>query len=128
MKLDQVVREGEDVVLACKAGGHPAPKIKWRREDGGAIRQEEGETIMLTICVLFCGQVVFVFMCVHVGILCCAIRLDEGDTMMFAMCLFCLYLWHSLCVFSCVSNVRHNVNTMLFMLFFCVTVYSYLEC
>ena len=53
MKLDQVVREGDDVVLACKAGGHPAPKIKWRREDGGAIRQEEGETIMLTICVLF---------------------------------------------------------------------------
>ena len=53
MKLDQVVREGEDVVLACKAGGHPAPKIKWRREDGGAIRQEEGETIMLTIGVLF---------------------------------------------------------------------------
>ena len=53
MKLDQVVREGEDVVLACKAGGHPAPKIKWRREDGGVIRQEEGETIMLTICVLF---------------------------------------------------------------------------
>ena len=47
MKLDQVVREGEDVVLACKAGGHPAPKIKWRREDGGAIRQEEGETIMV---------------------------------------------------------------------------------
>jgi len=39
---DQVVREGEDVVLACKAGGHPAPRIKWRREDGGAIRQEEG--------------------------------------------------------------------------------------
>ena len=40
---DQVVKEGEDVVLACKAGGHPAPRIKWRREDGGAIRQEEGE-------------------------------------------------------------------------------------
>ena len=53
LKLNQVVREGEDVVLACKAGGHPAPKIKWRREDGGAIRQEEGETIMLTIYVFF---------------------------------------------------------------------------
>ena len=101
MKLDQVVREGEDVVLACKAGGHPAPKIKWRREDGGAIRQEEGETIMLTICVLFCGQVVFVFMCVHVGILCCAIRLDEGDTMMFAIaCFVCIF--GTVCVCSVV--------------------------
>ena len=66
MKLDQVVREGEDVVLACKAGGHPAPKIKWRREDGGAIRKEEGETIMFKICLLFVffGPLVFVFVCV----------------------------------------------------------------
>ena len=53
MKLQQVVREGEDVVLACMAGGRPAPKIKWRREDGGAIRQEGGETIMLTMYVFF---------------------------------------------------------------------------
>ena len=44
----QVVREGEDVVLACKAGGHPAPRIKWRREDGGAIRQEEGKRLDFT--------------------------------------------------------------------------------
>ena len=84
---------------------------------------------MLTICVLFCGQVVFVFMCVHVGILCCAIRLDEGDTMMFAICLFCLYLWPSLCVFSCVSNVRHNAFYVVFLcvqgiLIFCVRQYE----
>ncbi len=26
---------------------HPAPRIKWRREDGGAIRQEEGEKFFL---------------------------------------------------------------------------------
>ena len=37
----QVVREGDDVVLSCKAGGHPAPNIKWRREDGQVIRQGE---------------------------------------------------------------------------------------
>ena len=36
------------MVLACKAGGHPAPRIKWRREDGGAIRQEEGGRLGFT--------------------------------------------------------------------------------
>ena len=38
----QVVREGEDVLLSCKAGGHPMPRIKWRREDGSTIRQGDG--------------------------------------------------------------------------------------
>ena len=40
------MREGEDVVLSCEAGGHPAPSIKWRREDGGVIRQGEGSCIV----------------------------------------------------------------------------------
>ncbi|XP_014255975.1 lachesin-like [Cimex lectularius] len=30
---DTVVEEGENVTLICKARGHPAPRIIWRRED-----------------------------------------------------------------------------------------------
>ena len=32
---------------------HPAPRIKWRREDGGAIRQEEGENFFQEECEKF---------------------------------------------------------------------------
>ena len=38
----QEVKEGRDVLLSCKAGGHPAPTITWRREDGKSIRQDQG--------------------------------------------------------------------------------------
>ena len=34
--------EGEDVVLRCRPGGHPAPVVRWRREDGRGIRQTDG--------------------------------------------------------------------------------------
>ena len=34
--------EGEDVVLRCRPGGHPAPVVRWRREDGRGIRQSDG--------------------------------------------------------------------------------------
>ena len=30
------------MLLSCKAGGHPMPRIKWRREDGSTIRQGDG--------------------------------------------------------------------------------------
>lgn len=40
---DLSVEEGEDVVLACKASGHPAPTVTWRREGGLKIREEDGE-------------------------------------------------------------------------------------
>ena len=36
------VGEGEDVVLSCRPGGHPAPVVRWRREDGRGIRQSDG--------------------------------------------------------------------------------------
>ena len=36
------VGEGEDVVLSCRPGGHPAPMVRWRREDGRGIRQSDG--------------------------------------------------------------------------------------
>ena len=32
-----VVREGENVTLACDANGYPPPHIVWRREDGDDI-------------------------------------------------------------------------------------------
>ena len=35
-----VVKEGEPVVLSCKAGGNPQPVITWKREDGKAIPEE----------------------------------------------------------------------------------------
>ncbi|XP_023330700.1 neurotrimin [Eurytemora carolleeae] len=35
---DQIVSEGDNIVLACKATGHPTPQIRWRREDGKHIR------------------------------------------------------------------------------------------
>jgi len=34
---DMVVREGENVTLACDANGYPPPHIVWRREDGDDI-------------------------------------------------------------------------------------------
>ena len=34
---DLVVREGENVTLACDATGYPPPHIVWRREDGDDI-------------------------------------------------------------------------------------------
>ena len=34
---DVVVQEGENVTLVCRASGHPAPRITWRREDGDTI-------------------------------------------------------------------------------------------
>ena len=40
---DQTVGEGEDVVLSCVAEGHPAPVVRWRREDGRKIRENDGE-------------------------------------------------------------------------------------
>ena len=39
---DLIVSEGESVVLACKAAGHPSPQIRWRREDGHSIRGAPG--------------------------------------------------------------------------------------
>ncbi|CAG0882033.1 unnamed protein product [Darwinula stevensoni] len=34
---DTTVSEGSDVTLACKAEGHPKPKVIWRREDSAPI-------------------------------------------------------------------------------------------
>ena len=40
--------EGEDVVLRCRPGGHPAPVVRWRREDGRGIRQTDGNYTIVT--------------------------------------------------------------------------------
>lgn len=34
---DVSVREGDNASLVCRATGHPAPKITWRREDSDHI-------------------------------------------------------------------------------------------
>lgn len=31
--VDEVVSEGSNVTLKCRARGHPAPHIQWKRED-----------------------------------------------------------------------------------------------
>lgn len=41
---DQTVEEGRNVVLSCRAGGHPAPQVRWKREDGKKIRKSDGST------------------------------------------------------------------------------------
>ena len=43
------VGEGEDVVLSCRPGGHPAPMVRWRREDGRGIRQSDGNYNTVTL-------------------------------------------------------------------------------
>ena len=43
------VGEGEDVVLSCRPGGHPAPVVRWRREDGRGIRQSDGNYNTVTL-------------------------------------------------------------------------------
>ena len=35
---DVIIREGNNVVLNCKANGSPEPEIHWRREDGQKIQ------------------------------------------------------------------------------------------
>ena len=37
------MEEGRNVVLSCRAGGHPAPQVRWKREDGKKIRKSDGE-------------------------------------------------------------------------------------
>lgn len=53
---DPVVKEGDPVVLSCKAEGHPAPSITWKREDGKQISgQPSGMCITHSInCIIFC--------------------------------------------------------------------------
>lgn len=41
---DLTVREGQDVTLACRAKGHPAPSITWRREDNQDIILDSTQT------------------------------------------------------------------------------------
>ena len=41
---DTIVKEGEDVLLTCKATGRPEPQIMWRREDGQSFVVKEGKT------------------------------------------------------------------------------------
>ncbi|XP_031331354.1 limbic system-associated membrane protein-like, partial [Photinus pyralis] len=38
---DVTVSEGENVTLACKASGHPSPRILWRREDGDHLHLQQ---------------------------------------------------------------------------------------
>ena len=40
---DHTVAEGQDVIMSCKAEGHPTPSVQWRREDGAKIRESEGK-------------------------------------------------------------------------------------
>ena len=39
---DTIVKEGEDVMLTCKATGRPEPQIMWKREDGKTFIVKEG--------------------------------------------------------------------------------------
>jgi len=39
---DQQVEEGQNVLLSCRAGGHPTPQVRWKREDGKKIREDDG--------------------------------------------------------------------------------------
>ncbi|KAJ8918064.1 hypothetical protein NQ315_011521, partial [Exocentrus adspersus] len=39
---DITVKEGENVTFTCSATGHPAPRILWRREDGGHLIIQTG--------------------------------------------------------------------------------------
>ncbi|MPC31311.1 Contactin-3 [Portunus trituberculatus] len=41
---DLTVREGQDVTLMCRAKGHPAPSITWRREDNQDIILDSTQT------------------------------------------------------------------------------------
>ncbi|XP_063858926.1 lachesin-like isoform X1 [Scylla paramamosain] len=41
---DLTVREGQDVTLTCRAKGHPAPSITWRREDNQDIILDSTQT------------------------------------------------------------------------------------
>ena len=40
---DTIVKEGEDVLLTCKATGRPEPQIMWRKEDGQSFVIKEGK-------------------------------------------------------------------------------------
>ena len=39
---ETIVKEGEDVMLTCKATGRPEPQIMWKREDGKTFIVKEG--------------------------------------------------------------------------------------
>ena len=47
---DTIVKEGEDVLLTCKATGRPEPQIMWRKEDGQSFVVKEGKTKRKGIC------------------------------------------------------------------------------
>ena len=40
---DTIVKEGDDVMLTCKAVGRPKPTIKWIKEDGKTFVIKEGK-------------------------------------------------------------------------------------
>lgn len=43
---DMSIQEGENGTLVCKAGGHPSPRITWRREDGQPVLLRKSRTEM----------------------------------------------------------------------------------
>ena len=53
---DLAVREGEDVLLSCRAAGHPAPRVTWKREKGKQIRQKSGNENSTVEILCSCGQ------------------------------------------------------------------------
>ena len=39
---DTIAKEGEDVMLTCKATGRPEPQIMWKKEDGKTFIIKDG--------------------------------------------------------------------------------------